>query len=116
MGYRFVPVEVKCQRRGLASRLIEVEITWVNRGVGRALRDYDLHIALRRELSPKPESTSRQTLPTSQWIEGARYVYRFKCPTPAPGTYLLEINMTDPQASNSIQLPLTAHEKEGYVL
>ena len=116
MGYRFVPAEVKCQLRGLAGRLMDVEIVWLNRGVGRALRDYNVRLLLRAPRSDTIAVESQKTLPTSQWFAGQRYTCRYRVPAPKAGEYELCIAVIDPLSNKPVQLPLTAHNEAGYLL
>jgi len=117
MGYRLVPVEITAPdvvRKGEKCRL---GMKWVNRGVGRALRDYHLIIALAD--SSFGSIISRYDLgaiPTSKWIKGNTYsIDKTFTPSAIPtGDYILQIALIDPKSSRPILLPLKSSRANGF--
>jgi hypothetical protein len=64
MGYRLVPMKVMFPDTIRAGEAFDVEMTWVNRAVGRAMRDFHLRLRLDDAVC------DAGALPTSQWIRG----------------------------------------------
>lgn len=103
MGYRLVPTQVSYPATIAPGETFTVEITWENRGVGRALRDY--HLRLIVEQAP----IDAGPVESSRWIKGQRYTVTKELKLPAdiaPGTYPLHIGLIDPATGTPISLPL----------
>jgi hypothetical protein len=108
MGYRLVPTRVRYPEAITNSVAFEVQFDWVNRGVGRALRDYQIRLSL---LGPDGAPAAQSTptnLPTSQWLPGASSTVRHKVEFPSVvyGTYQLAFAVHDPGTGRVIALPL----------
>jgi len=114
MGYRLVPTQVNCRR---SPHHLEIQIDWVNRGAGRALKDYAVQLGVISK-NGTIASTPRQTLSTSEWVKGKTYRTRHKIsvnPDEAEKAQLF-LKMTDPNSGREIKLPLKAHTESGYEL
>ncbi len=108
MGYRFVPTSVSYPTTLENDRDFELHAEWVNRGVGRALRDYKLMAGLIRADSATEARMIGGAIPTSRWIAKEKYATEtsLKFADVAPGEYDLAIGLIDPQTSRAIELPL----------
>lgn len=72
MGYRLVPLEVTAPKVLRAGASFTLDMTWINRGAGRALRDYALRLRLADEQGRVLAEADTGPLPTSRWLEGDR--------------------------------------------
>jgi hypothetical protein len=102
MGYRFVPTRLSFPKSVAAGETVRIEMTWENRGVGRAMRDYHLRIVIGQD------QRDAGTVETSRWIKGRTYevMKDVKLPPLAPGGYPLHIRLIDPATGEPIALPL----------
>jgi hypothetical protein len=116
-GYRLVPIEIEYAREAERDRDFVVASRWVNRGVGRALRDYRLELLAVGDDGTIAAAADAGTMQTSRWIKGAEYSHRAKvrfADLPA-GEYRLQLRVIDPQDGRVIQLPLSeAGVEEAY--
>ncbi|MEA2711526.1 MAG: hypothetical protein QOF78_4127 [Phycisphaerales bacterium] len=102
MGYRLVPTKVSYPEHVTPGGGFKIEMTWENRGVGRALRDYHLKLIVGdQQIDAGPIETSR-------WIKGRNYAVAkdVKLPAIAAGAYPLHIALVDPATGQPIALPL----------
>lgn len=103
MGYRLVPTQVRYPEAVAPGESFEVEMTWENRGVGRAMRDYRLRLIVgTTQIDAGPIETSR-------WIKGRNYAVTKEVKLPddlAAGSYPLHIGLVDPATEQPIALPL----------
>jgi hypothetical protein len=108
MGYRLVPTRVTYPSEIRAGQRFRVEFEWVNRGVGRAMRDYHLRLTLADDKGAAIASTDAGELDTDAWIRGETYKASndVTFQTIAPGAYQLRITLIDPRDGRSINLPL----------
>jgi hypothetical protein len=114
MGFRFVPVNARCDAE---RQVLTVEISWVNRGVGRALRDFDVRLELADAKGSTVAVSRAQTVRSSEWLAGQTYHSRHKLNlTRAGGEFQLLVRMTDKTSGRAIQLPLRERVGEAYVL
>lgn len=109
MGYRLVPTRVEHPTTIAAGTPCEIEIEWVNRGVGRALWDYELQLSLLDAAGDAAATMSGGILQTSQWVAGQNYVVPVKMTfaSVATGKYELSIGLHDPKLNREIALPLS---------
>jgi hypothetical protein len=106
MGYRLVPMKVMFPDTIRAGEAFDVEMTWVNRAVGRAMRDFHLRLRLDDAVC------DAGALPTSQWIRGETYTTtsKAKFDAIAPGKHVLRFELIDPRDGRVITLPLKSNE------
>src|ERR1035437_6492255 len=115
MGYRLVPTRVRYPEAITNSVAFEVQFDWVNRGVGRALRDYQIRLSLLGPHGVPVAQAAPATLHTSQWLPGAPCTARHKLEFPSlmPGTYQFVFAVHDPDTGRVIALPLVGQGPEG---
>jgi hypothetical protein len=79
-----------------------MEMTWQNRGVGRAMRDFHFRVIV------GDQQIDAGTMQTSQWIKGNDYTVTkdAKLLSLEPGSYPLHIALIDPATGKPIALPL----------
>ncbi len=108
MGYRLVPTRVQYPNWITNGVPFQIRFDWVNRGVGRALRDYQLQLFIMCPAGPKPAEPALETLPTSQWLQGTTYpVSQLATFRNLPsGNYELAFSLRDPATKKAIVLPL----------
>jgi len=113
MGYRLVPTHVEYPSRIKPDVPFAVRSTWVNRGVGRALRDYQLTFWLVGPDGLRVAESNGHQLQTASWVKGETYTVkqRVSFPFAKPGHYRIAISLRDPNTSRPIALPL--HTKIG---
>lgn len=108
MGYRLVPTRLQHPATITNGVPFEVRFDWVNRGTGRALRNYQIQFVLLGSKGSKIAESALDTLQTSQWLPGET------CPTcqkvefegvPA-GEYQLAFALSDPATQRAITLPI----------
>lgn len=116
MGYRLVPVRVSCPQRFVAGRPARVTVNWVNRGVGRALRDFDATFRLTGPDGKQAADAASVTVPSSTWLP--QHTYRVTTtvafatvPVAKP---LLWLRLADPRDGRSIGLPLRGGTADGF--
>lgn len=108
MGYRLIPREVAVTLPSAPGGPLQLATRWVNRGVGRALRDYHAQWSLHDSQERCVSRSQPSMLPTSQWIQGTEYAVADSgaLPPPPPGRYRLALTLIDPLDQRPIQLPL----------
>lgn len=109
MGYRLVPLEVYYPRSLRAGEEITLASEWTNRGVGRALRAYELRLVLINEAGAEVANVSAGTMATDQWIKGNNYCASNSARIPttlSAGRYTLGIRLVDPRSQRPITLPV----------
>jgi hypothetical protein len=111
MGYRFVPTQIEYPSALPNNASFELSSTWLNRGVGRALRNYHLQfflIAADNSKIPEIPDSAGHELPTASWINGKSYVlkHRLRFPRLPAAAYQLALSMSDPKTGRAITLPL----------
>lgn len=70
MGYRLVPVQVSYPSVLQAGEPCRLDMTWVNRAAGRALRDYHVLVRLVNDQGATMALADAGTAPTSRWLQG----------------------------------------------
>lgn len=116
MGYRLVPVRVNCPQRFVAGRPARVTVNWVNRGVGRALRDFAATFRLTSPGSREAIDAVAVTVPSSTWFPGQTYRVTATVSFAAvpAGKPLLWLRLADPRDDRSIGLPLQGGTMDGF--
>ncbi len=107
MGYRLVPVRISYPRRIVAGKRFEILFEWQNRGVGRALRDFELQVFARGKAGAL-EVAGSQVLPTSRWVAGGSYTatYRGRFDRASDVLGGVSFVLRDPVSGRRIALPL----------
>ena len=107
MGYRLVPVRISYPRRIVAGKRFEILFEWQNRGVGRALRDFELQVFARGKAGAL-EVAGSQVLPTSSWVAGGSYTatYRGRFDRASDVLGGVSFVLRDPVSGRRIALPL----------
>jgi hypothetical protein len=102
MGYRLVPTQVTYPSSITPKETFTIEMTWQNRGVGRALRDYHLCVIV------GDKQINAGAIETSRWVKGQNYAIakELKLPDIEPGSYPLHLAVIDPTTNKPIALPL----------
>jgi hypothetical protein len=115
MGYRLVPTRVQYPNQITNGVPFEVRFDWVNRGVGRALRDYQIQFLLMSPASGKAAESAPDTLSTSRWLQGTIYstTQGVTFQNLPPGDYLLAFTLRDPATQRAIALPIPGAGVEG---
>ena len=111
MGYRLMPLEVTLPRQVRAGEPISLDMKWVNRAVGRAIRNYTLRVRLVRDKNHVLATADAGPLPTSQWLEGDEQQVAATATFPkisATGKAMLQISLFDPATNRPIAIPLIA--------
>jgi hypothetical protein len=110
MGYRLVPIRVQYPRNLTNGVPCELRFDWQNRGTGRALRDFELHLFLGSSPALEAARLAPSGLGTSAWFRGASYstVHRAVFRRLPAGEYPLTFAVRDPQTGRDIALPLVA--------
>ena len=108
MGYRFVPVWVQYPATFTSGVSFRIEMDWVNRGVGRALRDYEIHLLLFDSGNHVAATSPAGVIRTSNWIAGQNYSVAFDANFDHvnPGAYQIGFFLRDPKTGRSIALPV----------
>jgi hypothetical protein len=115
MGYRLVPVGIHYPGETPAGRPMQIHMEWENRGVGRALRDFELRLALANSDGAIVARARPTVLPTSKWLGGERQKVPVKAQFPriAPGQYELVFGLWDTVLEREIQMPLQDKRSNG---
>jgi hypothetical protein len=103
MGYRLVPTQVSYPDTVARGGTFKLSMTWENRGVGRAMRDYHLRVVV------GTQQIDAGAIETSRWIKGQSYPVTKDVKLPADvdaGAYPLHIGLIDPATGKAVALPL----------
>jgi len=118
MGYRLVPTKVSMPKAIRAGEKFAVEMEWINRAAGRALRDFTLKLRL---TDPKTGAVLAETaagvLPTSHWLQGERQTAGVEVEFPAIARAVraaVEISLFDPASGRTICLPLSTRTRDEF--
>lgn len=115
MGYRLVPEKLTYPSRIVAGESFEISGEWVNRAVGRAMRDFTLKLSLADDAGKVVATADAGPLGTDKWIKGKTYPIQRKAMfanIPA-GAFQLHVSLMDPKTSKPIQLPLKNVSSDG---
>ena len=116
MGYRLVPRELRYSRSIRTEEAFPIEMQWLNRGAGRAMRPYDLSFAVLDDAGEVVATSTVEPVPCDRWIKGESYDVRrhvtFR--QVPPGAYSLALRLADPLSGSTIALPLKEPRKDGW--
>jgi hypothetical protein len=110
MGYRLVPLEVTLPKAVRAGEPVSFKMKWINRAVGRAVRDYTLRVRLVHNTHHMLATADAGALPTSQWLEGDEHSITATATFPTitvTGKAMLQLSLFDPATGRPVALPLT---------
>ena len=115
MGYRLVPTRVTYPAEFRAGEKLQIDSEWINRGVGRAMRDFRVRLTLVDAAGKIATSAAAGEVKSTQWIKGETYKSRNAVTFAAvpPGEYRLCLSLVDPKADQPIQLPLHDRRDDG---
>jgi hypothetical protein len=115
MGYRLVPTRVAYSMSITSGVPFAIEMRCINRGVGRALRDYELHLGLFTIDGKEVATTTAGPIHSSAWSAGRDYNIAIKATfkNVKPGDYQFAIGLFDKATNREIELPL-ANNVGGY--
>jgi hypothetical protein len=108
MGYRLVPTKLNYPREIAAGEPFEITGEWVNRGVGRAMRDFNLRLSIVDGAGKVVCNADAGGLKTSKWVKGKSYPAALSATfkdAPA-GKYTLYVSLIDPRGGRTIAMPL----------
>jgi hypothetical protein len=115
MGYRLVPTRITYPSEIHAGERFRIDSDWINRGVGRAMRDYLLRLTLTDDKDATIAAADAGTLDTDAWIKGATYQATKSVPfeNATPGAYQLRMTLIDQREKRPINLPLADRREDG---
>jgi hypothetical protein len=115
MGYRLVPTRVAYPTIIANGTPFKIETRWINRGVGRALRDYEQRFYLVAADGHVAATASGGPIQTSDWVADGEHTVlataEFK--NVPDGSYQLAIGLHDEQVRRAIELPIEAGGPSG---
>ena len=116
MGYRLVPTRVTYPASISTEASFRIETRWVNRGVGRALRDYELRLALVSADGRVAAVASGGPIPCRKWVFGEEYqVFNKAVFKHSPvGSYGIAIGLHDKTSNREIELPIAGGGPAGW--
>ncbi|MDB5322160.1 MAG: hypothetical protein JWN40_3791 [Phycisphaerales bacterium] len=108
MGYRLVPTRVQYPPSARAGVAFRVESDWLNRAVGRAMRDFTLRFSLTDEAGKTIATADANKTGCDRWIKGQTYPLAkdVTFQNVQPGRYTLRLCLVDPKTDQPIALPL----------
>jgi hypothetical protein len=108
MGYRLVPTRIGYPASIATGAPFKIEIRWVNRGVGRALRDYALGFSLLGKDGKAVGHSLPEQIRSHEWVAGRDYDIALKAvfKNVKPGNYRLAFGLYDDQTARPIELPI----------
>jgi hypothetical protein len=108
MGYRLVPTRVAYPTNIADGTPFTIETRWTNRGVGRALRDYEQRLYLVAEDGHVAATASGGPIQTSKWAADQEHNVLTKAvfKNVTTGTYQLAIGLHDETSRRDIELPI----------
>lgn len=118
MGYRYLPKSVEFPAAIEKDSSFSLKFDWVNKGVGKAVQDYELRLIIRKMNDSYVSSQAIGTLDNRLWLKGGEYettheVFAF---VPEKGRYKLYIEMIDPRDNQRVQLPLYNEIEKTYLI
>jgi hypothetical protein len=115
MGYRLVPIKVQYPATIQANVSFRLVSQWVNRAVGRAMRDYNLRLTLTDADGQSISIADAGPTGCDQWIKGQAYPLgsdvTFR--NIVAGQYALRLSLIDPESNAPIALPLADGDGKG---
>ena len=116
MGYRLLPTRAAYPTSIESDAPFTLDLRWLNRGVGRALRNYELRLALVSTDGKVAATAPGGPIRTSTWIAGSDYNVAtsatFK--NVKSGSYELAIGVHDAQTNRDIELPIVGGLEGGF--
>jgi hypothetical protein len=115
MGYRFVATRVTYPAEFRDGKSLRIESEWINRGVGRAMRDHRLRLTLVDAAGKPAASADGGESGSSRWIKGETYTLANHVTFHAvpAGSYRLCLSLIDPKYDEPINLPLRGRRDDG---
>jgi hypothetical protein len=116
MGYRLVPTKLTYPSEIVSGAKFEITGQWVNRAVGRAMRDFTLRLTLVNAEGKVIATTDAGPLEASKWVKGKSYAVQNTATftdVAAAGTYNLCLALVDPKGGAAISLPLKGAAAQG---
>jgi hypothetical protein len=116
MGYRLVPTKLTYPTEIVSGEKFEITGEWVNRAVGRAMRDFTLRLTLANNDGKVIATADAGAIATSKWVKGKTYPVQNTATfndVAAAGTYNLCLTLVDPQDGAAIGLPLKDADGQG---
>jgi hypothetical protein len=115
MGYRLVPTKLTYPSEIVSGESFEITGEWVNRAVGRAMRDFTLRLTLVDANGKTIATSDADPLGTDKWVKGKTYAVKngatFK--DAKAGEYTLCVSVIDPKDGRAIALPLKDGRDDG---
>ena len=115
MGYRLVPAKLTYPARVTTGQQFEITGEWVNRAVGRAMRDFTLRLSLVDGAGKIVATADAGPLGTDKWVKGTTYTARGKtafADAPA-GEHALHVSLINPKDQKPVQMPLKGAAADG---
>ena len=108
MGYRLVPTRVIYPTSIVAGTPFKLETRWMNRGVGRALRNYEQRLYLLAADGSVATQASGGPIQTGTWAADREHNVLAKTvfKNVPVGTYQFAIGLHDDKSGHDIELPL----------
>jgi Domain of unknown function (DUF4832)/Beta-galactosidase len=115
MGYRLAPLSVRYPAKVASRQAFRLEMEWVNRGVGRALRDYGLRLHMADAKGQTRAACDAGPLETSRWVRDqvVRVVKEVEFRDVPAGEYSLRLTLIDPLTGRAVALPLAGGDRDG---
>jgi hypothetical protein len=116
MGYRLVPTRVTYPKKIRSGDDFEAEMAWVNRGVGRAMRDFHGVFLVVDEKGKEIARCDAGGTGADRWVKGSSYEVRKKVRFEklAGGKYALRVGLLD--GERWIAMPLKSGDGKTYPL
>jgi hypothetical protein len=108
MGYRLMPTRVEYPTSIVAGSSFTIDTRWTNRGVGVALRDFELQFSLISSDGQLAATTSGGPVQTSKWAAAAEYNSspKVEFENVAAGDYEFAVGLLDDKTHRRIELPI----------
>jgi hypothetical protein len=101
-----------------AGEPFDLEIEWINRAAGRALRDFELRVRLTTETGNPLAAAEFGPLPTSEWLQNEKHSTQTHATFPKiaaqGGKAKLHVALHDPLTKRTIQLPLVKRSHDEF--
>jgi hypothetical protein len=118
MGYRLVPIKAELPKAVIPGEKFVLNLQWINRAAGRALRDYSLRVRIVNDHGKVVVAKiENPTLPTSRWLQGESHVTLTEVVFPTvhgTGRADLQISLYDPLTDSAISMPLSNGTDDGF--
>lgn len=116
MGYRLLPARVEHPAKVQSGKPFRLDMEWINRGVGRAMRKFNLRVALMDAHGKLAAAADAGPLETDRWLNGPAYRVSREVTLAGgqDGRYELRIALIDPQSGKPVGLPLQGDSPQGF--